>query len=73
MGRNFEAPKMSDVEQWRKVQSLYAHGFRFFSYGSFQNAAPLPDRYRDVEGFVKENPDHPFRVAEPDSSLQPLA
>jgi DNA-directed RNA polymerase subunit RPC12/RpoP len=71
MGRNFEAPKMSDVEQWRKVQALYAHGFRFFGDGSYPHATPLPDRYRDVARFVEENPNHPFRVAEFDKRLLP--
>lgn len=71
MGRSFKAPKTSDAEQWRKVQALYAHGFRFFTYHSYPEAPPLPERYRDVASFVVENPDHPFRVAEPIPALQP--
>src|SRR6476660_1589068 len=35
MGRTFKAPRRNDAEQWAKVQLLYAHGFRFFSYRSF--------------------------------------
>ena len=65
IGRSFKAPKKNDVEQWRKVQALYAHGFRFFSYRSYPDAPKLPERFREVETFVAENPTHPFKVAAP--------
>jgi hypothetical protein len=35
MGRSFKAPPKADIEQWFKVQALFAHGFRFFSYRSY--------------------------------------
>lgn len=71
MGRSFKAPKKGDTEQWRKVQALYANGFRFFSYRSFPDAPQLPERSRDVEAFLAENPTHPFRVAAPNKELEP--
>jgi hypothetical protein len=31
LSRKFSAPRMIDVEQWRKVEFLVSHGFRFQS------------------------------------------
>jgi hypothetical protein len=70
MGRSFKAPPKSNLEQWRKVQALFAHGFRFSSYRS-SGGPPLPKRYRDVERFVSENPQHPLRTARARPSLLP--
>ena len=70
MGRSFRAPRSTDRDQWRKVQALYAHGFRFFGRGS-SDAEPLPRRYRDVAPFVKRNPEHRLRVAPEDLTLMP--
>jgi hypothetical protein len=69
MGRAFKAPKQKDHEQWRKVQILYALGFRFHRYGG--NYEPLPEYLHEVASFVERNPDHKLRVAEPDLSLLP--
>lgn len=71
MGRSFSAPRKTDLEQWKKVQTLYAYGFRFFSYRSFPNAPRLPDRLRDVESFVAAHPHHPFRVEVPNKKMKP--
>lgn len=71
MGRSFKAPPRRSIEQWRKVQSLYAHGFRFFSYRSYPGAPRLPERFREVAAFVASHPVHPFRIARPNSALQP--
>lgn len=73
MGRSFKAPPRGDKEQWLKVQSLYAYGFRFFSYRSCPSAPKLPERLREVEEFVTANPQHPFRVAAPNQALQPTS
>jgi hypothetical protein len=62
MGRSFAAPKKSDIEQWRKVEALWSHGFRFHSYRSCPDAEPLPAKLNEVADFVRRNPDHPFRV-----------
>ena len=71
MGRSFRAPAKDDSDGWKKVQALYAHGFRFFSYRSFENCPRLPERFRDVDAFVRAYPNHPFRVAELDQRLHP--
>jgi hypothetical protein len=63
MGRSFKAPPASDREQWRKVQALYDAGFRFFSYRS-KECAPFPERFADVKTFIRDNPNHPYRVGE---------
>lgn len=31
LSRKFSAPKLTDIEQWRKVQFLVTHGFLFQS------------------------------------------
>ncbi len=67
MGRAFKAPKRRDDEQWRKVQKLYALGFRFYSYGG--EYEPLPKRLREVDNFVLSYPGHELRVAELDLLL----
>lgn len=64
MGRSFKAPAARNLEQWIKVQALYEAGFRFFSYRSF-NCPPLPARLSEVEAFIRDNLDHPMRVAGP--------
>ena len=70
MGRSFRTPARADVEQWLKVQTLFAHGFRFFSYRSYA-CAPLPTRLRDVASFLAKHPRHPFRIAERRLDLLP--
>ena len=62
MGRSFKAPKKSDAEQWEKVRALWSAGFRFWSYRSHPDAEPLPERLREVDDFIRRNPDHPLRV-----------
>ncbi|MFN6568866.1 hypothetical protein [Dendronalium sp. ChiSLP03b] len=69
MERAFKTPKRSDDEQWKKVQKLYALGFRFQSYG--RDYEPLPERLQEVDTFVESYPEHELRVAKPDSSLLP--
>jgi hypothetical protein len=69
MGRSFKAPKRGNHEQWRKVQKLYALGFRFQSYGG--DYPSLPERFREIDQFIEQHPDHELRIAEPDRSLLP--
>lgn len=64
MGRNFKAPKVSDSEQWKKVELLWNNGFRFLSSRRYPDAEPLPERLKDVPEFLKRNLTHPFRVAQ---------
>jgi hypothetical protein len=70
MGRSFKAPEHDDVEQWQKVQSLYAYGFRFTGSGH-HGGERLPARLRDVEAFVLRNSKHGLRIAESDPGLLP--
>lgn len=66
MGRSFKAPPTKDTEQWAKVQALFDAGFRFSSYRS-ADGPPLPDHLSEVDGFIRDNPEHPLRVAPPQS------
>ena len=70
MGRSFKAPPANDAEQWAKVRTLYDAGFRFFSYRSI-DGPPLPTKLADVEAFVRDNPNHPLRVAAPGNPPKP--
>ncbi|MBK3662943.1 hypothetical protein JJE66_17170 [Bradyrhizobium diazoefficiens] len=47
----------------QKVQALWSAGFRFWSYRSYPDAEPLPDRMQDVDDFMRRNPKHPMRIA----------
>lgn len=60
MGRAFKAPKKSDVEQWEKVEALWRAGFRFWPRS--REVEPLPERLREVEDFIRRNPNHPLRM-----------
>ncbi len=64
MGRSFKAPKKSDSERWKKVEKLWNAGFRFWSYRSHPDGEPFPARLRDVDAFIKANPNHPMRIRE---------
>lgn len=66
MGRSFRAPPTKDTEQWATVQALFDAGFRFSSYRSV-DGPPLPDRLSEVDGFIRDYPEHPLRVAPPQS------
>ena len=63
MGRSFKAPKKADTEQWKKVQALWEAGFRFPTNSWKQRVVtPYPEKYKDVEEFIRQNPNHPFRI-----------
>jgi hypothetical protein len=62
MGRTFRVPARRKVDQWDKVQRLWDAGFRFWSYRSFPDAERYPEDLRDVEEFIRRNPDHPMRT-----------
>ena len=64
MGRAFKVPRKIDKEQWSKVEALWRAGYRFINHTGWRDVEPYPDRLRDVEDFVRRNPEHPFR-AEP--------
>jgi hypothetical protein len=56
MGRAFKAPKQADAEQSQKVRPF---GQQDFASGT----TPAPERLRDVEDFIRRNPEHPARIA----------
>ncbi|WP_444901268.1 hypothetical protein ACJJIG_16520 [Microbulbifer sp. SSSA007] len=70
MGRSFKAPKAVDKRQWRKVQILFAAGFRFISCGSHEGAK-LPAELSELEGFLINNQVHPLKVAAPNKLMLP--
>lgn len=69
MGRSFTSPKASDIKQWKKVQGLYAAGFRFIGSGH-NDSLPLPTKLSEVERFLQENPKHYLKVATPNENLK---
>jgi len=57
LSRKFSAPKSADVAQWKKVQFLVKHGFRFYSV--YRNVASgtkqsvrYPTTLEEAKGFV---------------------
>lgn len=70
MGRSFRAPKATNRDQWRKVQTLYALGFRFDRYGRYEGER-LPASLQAVAAFVARNPKHPLRIASINEALLP--
>jgi hypothetical protein len=71
MGKTFRAPRSSQAEQWKVVEALFQAGFRFMSgRGSH---AELPTRLRDVEQFIRENPDHPLKLTKANQALHRMA
>lgn len=63
MGRAFKVPKKADSEQWEKVRALWEAGFRFFNSPTLKGTYDsFPERLREVEDFVRRNPEHPFRI-----------
>jgi hypothetical protein len=59
LGRKFHTPRHDDREQWKKVELLVSHGFRFESvYRATESggkvAVPYPRRLSEVPIFVAE-------------------
>lgn len=69
MGRSFKVPKSNDTKQWKKVQLLYAEGFRFVGSG-YHEGESLPKSLSEVEAFLSRNPVHPLKVAAPNKVLK---
>jgi hypothetical protein len=53
MGKDFKAPKQSDVKQWKKVEILFQHGFNYHSCGCC-GPGLRPAELRDVEAFLAD-------------------
>ena len=54
-GRHFKAPKKTDKKQWRKIQFLFEHGFRFqkirIGAGDI-DSIPYPENLEQAKEFV---------------------
>lgn len=53
LGKDFKAPRQTDVKQWQKVQELYANGYSFGSCGCC-GPGPRPATLQDVKPFLAE-------------------
>jgi hypothetical protein len=53
MGLDFKAPKQTDVEQWKKVEVLFDHGYAYGSCGC-NGPGERPARLKDVPAFLQE-------------------
>ena len=54
LNRKFKPPRADDAEQWKKVEYLVRHGFRFQSiYDSAGNCIAYPETLKEAVEFVK--------------------
>ena len=64
MGRSFKAPRKTEIRQWKKVQRLWLAGYRFHPNTNRQGVPAFPNKLRDVDDWIEQNPRHPFRLRE---------
>ena len=57
LNRKFSAPKMTNIDQWRKVEYLVTHGFRFQSIHEQPSGliVPYPATLADAKLFVEQH------------------
>ena len=63
-GRHFKAPKKNDLRQWRKLEFLFEHGFRFQKIRPVKNSqesAPYPETLEAAIEFVKKYKDYALK------------
>jgi hypothetical protein len=55
LSRQFKPPPRDDVAQWKKVEYLVAHGFRFFSQKDPLTGGPVPypETLGEARAFVR--------------------
>jgi hypothetical protein len=55
LSRKFKPPPRNDLAQWKKVEFLVAHGFRFFSQKdpSTGGSIPYPETLGEARTFVR--------------------
>lgn len=51
MGHDFQAPKQTDVKQWKKVELLYQQGYAYHSCGG--GPGYRPSRLSEVPEFLE--------------------
>ncbi len=54
MGHDFKTPKQNDLKQWKKVEILFGHGFKFGSCGC-GGPGYRPATLQEVDSFLAEN------------------
>jgi hypothetical protein len=54
MGHDFKPPKQRNINQWKKVQKLWEHGYTFHSCGCC-GPGFRPSELKDVDAFIYEN------------------
>jgi hypothetical protein len=59
LGRKFSAPRTRDLAQWKKVEYLVAHGFRFYSVGVLVSSGGFlfvkyPSTLAEAKRFVRD-------------------
>jgi len=57
LSRKFHAPKSKDVTQWKKIELLLSHGFRFHPVyrqvaSNIKVAVPYPATLEEAKSFV---------------------
>ena len=53
IGKDFKAPKQTDLKQWQKVEILYQHGFTYHSCGCC-GPGLRPKELSEVEAFLAD-------------------
>ena len=56
MGKFFKAPRQADIHQWRKVETLFQHGFDFHYYSSGCGCSRCSERPREMPATLREVP-----------------
>ena len=64
MGRSFKAPRNTETRQWEKVKQLWSAGYRYHTNTRRQHVPAFPNKLRDLDKWIKQNPKHPFRLRE---------
>ena len=54
MGLDFKPPRQADQKQWRKVEVLFEHGYKYFSCGC-GGPGDRPKYLRDVPEFLRRH------------------
>ncbi len=53
LSRKFKAPARTDIAQWKKVEYLVCHGFRFFREHGPEGPVPYPSTLAEARAFVR--------------------
>jgi hypothetical protein len=54
LARKFKAPAQTDIAQWKKVEYLVRHGFRFFSQHGSEGTVPYPSTLAEARAFARK-------------------